>query len=187
MKTKILKTKGYWTLVVQDEQINAKYHAHNDKPIVLASMTEFVESGCWAVKNYRLRKNLVPSQYLEESVQQMLPKNKEEKEKIYSLLHTYYNTENKQTGIIYWPLFDLYDFQGDNPEHRDKKGKEQNVVARFSFNGARQRLKEQKEFWENFEKNDLTLEEIRLTNSHRQLNNAEIWEILNYKTKKLKP
>jgi hypothetical protein len=174
MKTKILKQHGWWKLVVQDEAINQKYKCTNDKPIVLGVITNFGESGCWAAQDYRMKKNLLPSPYLDDSLQEFMPKNEFEKE---TILKAVKSPTIEDNGVISWHKFDTYLFDGDNPSHTSSFGVEFSILARFTFKTALKRLQEQKTFWDQFDKEDLTLEEIRLPNPHRQLGDSDFFNI----------
>lgn len=166
MKVKIKRLEGYYTLVVADQAINEKYEASNERPIVLGKMENFFSSGCWSLSDYRLGKYLHPSPYFEEGIEIMEYSSEKEKNDIISQLHTYKINEEK--NLISWSKFDGYVFDGDNPSCQDKYGNSYSSVARFTYKEAYKRLKEQKEFWEKYQGDDLTLEELKLPNPHRQ-------------------
>lgn len=172
MKTKILKSHGYYKLVVDDTSINSKYKCE-DSPIVLGCITEFADASQWRVEDYRLRKNLLPSPYIEDGVQQYLPKNEEEKAFLLENLHTF--KVDKKDGSFYWPKFDstLYE-GGDLPCLTDKALTQYNSVARFTFDTAFKLLQEQKAFWTNFDKDDLKLDEVRIDNPYRQIGESDV-------------
>lgn len=184
MKTKIIKSKGYWRLVVQDEEVNQQYDCTNKNPVVLGVLTEFFDSGCWALSDYRLSKHRFPSPYLEEAVQIYHYENEKEKNKVIEYLHTYEISEKEK--CIIWSKFDSYAFDGDNPSHTDKYGEVYSTVARFSFKEGLNRLKQQKEFWENYDKKDLKSDEIRIENIHRQPGETEIYFKIELSTPKKK-
>ena len=97
MKTKIIKKSGYYKLIIDDKEINKKY-GYEDNPIVLGTISEFADAGQWSVEDYRLRKNSIPSPYLEDGVQEYKPKNQDEINYLEKNLHTF-KIDNK-TGIL---------------------------------------------------------------------------------------
>ncbi len=173
MKTKIIKKSGYYKLIIDDKEINKKY-GYEDNPIVLGTISEFADAGQWRVEDYRLRKNSLPSPYLEDGVQEYKPKNKDEINYLEKNLHTF--KVDNQTGIYYWPRFDstLYE-GGDHPCLTDPKIKQYNSVARFTFQKAYELLKEQKSFWKTCDENDLTSSRVKINNPMRQLSDSEIF------------
>lgn len=176
MKTKIVKSEGYYKLVVADEEINKKYDCTNENPIVLGNMINHFNSGCWTVCDYRLTKTRIPSEYLEEGFQDFGYETEAEKELVLSKIHSYYiDEENKN---ISWHRFDSTAYDGDNPSHIDSTGRTQSFTARFTYKGAYQRLREQKEFWEKFEGDDLKNEVTRIPNSHRQMHHSEFYKLI---------
>lgn len=173
MKTKIVKDKGYYKLIIDDEKINQQYDCSNKDPIVLGHIINFFDSGCWSVCDYRLTKHRSPSPYLEEGVEQYWYTTEEEKLFVLSNLNTY--RINQDTKLITWHRFDIYAFDGDNLNHTDSRGKIQNEVARFTFKGALQRLKEQKEFWSHFDGDDLSNDKTSINNPARQINSTALY------------
>lgn len=171
MKTKIIKSKGYYKLVVDDPEVNAKYNCEKN-PILLGCITEFWDASQWRVEDYRLKQNLLPSPYLEDGVQVYTPKNQEEKDFLIKSLHTY--NENEK-GEFVWDRFNSTRFEGgDLPCLTDKSLTQYSTVARFTFKKAFKLLQEQKEFWENFDKKDLKIDEVRIENPYRQISESEI-------------
>lgn len=170
MKTKIKKSKGYYRLVVDDEEINKKYGFKES--IVLGCITEFWDAKQWRVEDYRLKEHLMPSPYLEDGVQVFKPRNEKEKQLLMDSLHTYKISED---GTFSWDRFNATRFEGgDLPCLTDKTLKQYSPVARFTFKKAYQLLLEQKEFWDNYDKKDLCFDEIRIENPHRQISESEI-------------
>lgn len=176
MKTKIIKSEGYYKLVVADEKINEKYDCTNENPIVLGNMINYFNTGCWTVCDYRLTKTRIPSEYVEEGFQHYSYETQEEKNLVISKIHSYYiDEDNKQ---ISWHRFDSTAYDGDNPSHTDKTGAKQTFTARFTFKGAFARLKEQKQFWDNFVGDDLKSDETRIANPHRQMSHSEFYNLV---------
>ena len=168
VKTKIKKYKGYYCLVVDDPMINKKYECSQDDPILLATMTNFFDSGCWSVEDFRLSQYKTPSPYLEGIDQCVYEiKTEEEKENLIKRLHTYREIEDKNRKVITWNTFDKALWDGDNPYCIDKFGYVQNIIARFSYAKALEKLNEIKEFWNNFD--DTNLMNGKITNPYRQI------------------
>lgn len=170
MKTKIIKHHGWWRLVVADKAINEKYEQTQEHPIVLASITNFFESGCWSFQNWRLCKHRKPSHYLEESSEDFVYENEDEKNRVLASLHSY--SLDEETKVISWPKFDSIDYNGDNPSCLASDGSFVHITARFTFKGALKKLKEQKFFWDSFEGDDLTIASLKLENSYRQTHSS---------------
>lgn len=166
IKVKIHKGQGCREIVVNDPKINAKYDATNSKPVVLASMVEFFNSGCWGVLDLRISKHKVPSPYLEAGSCFYKPSDEADKEKITSELHTYRLEKSKDGEYVTWNTWDVNCWDGDNPSCQSKTGYLYNQVARFTYKGALQRLAEIREFWEKFEGDNI--ESVRLENPYRQ-------------------
>lgn len=170
MKTKIIKSKGYYRLVVDDKAINAKYNCKRE-PIVLGIISEINDSGQWCVYDYRLKQNLLPSSHLVDIIQSYKPENDEEKAFLSENLHTFDISE--KSGAFSWSKFDCTLYEGgDHPWLTDKTIKNiANTVstARFTFKKAFKLLQEQKEFWEKFDKDNLQLDEVRISNPYRQI------------------
>ena len=172
MKTKIIKKIGYYKLVIDDKEINKKYN-YEDSQIVLGTISEFADVGQWRVEDYRLKKNSIPSPYLEDGVQAYMPKNQDEVNYLEKNLHTFKIDE--KTGTYYWPKFDstLYE-GGDHPCLTDPKIKQYNSVARFTFQKAYELLKEQKSFWETCDENDLTSSRVKINNPMCQMSDSDV-------------
>ena len=173
MKTKIVKTRGYYSLIVDDDEINKKYKCES-KPIVLGSITEFADAGQWRVEDYRLRKHLLPSAYLEEGVQQYQPVNDEQKAFLETNLYSF--EIDKNDGNYSWCQFDstLYE-GGDLPCLTDKNLTQYSPVARFTFKKAYKLLREQQSFWNSYDSGDLKYDNIRMDNPHRQMGESEVY------------
>lgn len=68
--------------------INKKYECSQKSPILLATMTNFFDSGCWSVEDFRLSQYKTPSPYLEGMDQCVYEiKTEEEKESLIKRLH----------------------------------------------------------------------------------------------------
>lgn len=163
MDVKIKRQGDSKILVVTDDKINAKNQfASKERPIVLGTLIHFFNSGEYGLSDFRRKEHLLASPYLEEGSEQFTPKNKEEKDFILSRLHTYkiYTENDKET--ILWPRFDSSCFDGDikNPKY--------SYYACFSYQEAYKRLCEQRDFWLNYESDDLTSDLIRVPNTERQ-------------------
>lgn len=123
VKTKIKKYKGYCCLVVDDPMINKKYECSQKAPILLATMTNFFDSGCWSVEDFRLSQYKKPSPYLEGMDQCVYEiKTEAEKESLIKRLHTYREVEDKNRKVIIWNTFAKALWDGDNPSCIDKFG-----------------------------------------------------------------
>ncbi len=59
MKTKIIKSKGYYKLIVNDEQVNS-YHKSSE-PILLGCLSNYADSKNWTLSDFRLSEHLLPS------------------------------------------------------------------------------------------------------------------------------
>jgi len=168
MKTKIKKTKGWYRLMVDDAAINKAYECSQKDPIVLATIGNFFDSGCWDVTDFRITKYTEPNPYFEGSdLCSKYYKTQEEKDNITSRLHTYREKEEKGKKYIQWNTFDKALWDGDNPSCKDKSGTEYNVTARFTYKKALEKLSEIKQFWDNFEGTDLM--SAKIENPHRQI------------------
>jgi hypothetical protein len=184
MKTKIVKTSGYYKLVVADSLINQQYGCTDQRPIVLASMINFFESGCWSLEDYRLSKHYKPSECLEEGLQQYCFKTEKEKDFIISQIHSY--TIDEENSVITWPQFDSYAFDGDNLNQKDSLGKSYPAVARFTFQTAYATLREAKSFFAHFDGDDLITNAVKLDNIHRQKRSGEFYlELQQFKKPKM--
>lgn len=169
MDVKIKRFKGTWTLVVADKQINELYRGTKERPVQLASIINYFDSGVYSVSDWRLTEHRRPSPYLEGSTQSFYtPENEEEAEYLRSVLHTYEETEE---GFS-WDSFDAHYFQGDNMESKDKYGSTYTDIARFSYKVAYAKLQEIKTFWEGWSDPDLNT--ARINNPHRQLSESRI-------------
>lgn len=67
VKTKIKRSKGSYRLVVDDKVINKEYECSQKEPVVLAVISNFFDSGCWSVEDFRLTRHRIPSPYFEAS------------------------------------------------------------------------------------------------------------------------
>ena len=168
VKTKIKKYKGWIRLVVDDLAINKLYECSQKEPVVLATMSNFFDSGCWSVEDFRISQYRTPSQYFEGSDACMYEvKSEEAKAKLVARLHTYREVESHGKKYITWNTFDKALLDGDNPSCKDKYGYEQNIIASFSYKAAVEKFNEIKEYWNNFEGTDLM--QSKLPNPNRQI------------------
>lgn len=173
VNTKIKKSKGWYRLVVDDSKINKAYDCSQKEPIVLATISNFFDSGCWSVEDFRLTQHKTPSNYLEGSYQNKKEfKNEQEKNKITSRLHTYIEEHINDKNYIIWDSFELAAFDGDNPSCKDKRGYQCNVIARFSYKMALAELIKIQSYWNNF--NGVNLEEGRIENKYRQISKTAL-------------
>lgn len=172
MKTKIVNLKNVYKLVVDDELTNQVFKCSSERPILLGVITEFYDSDCWSVQDYRLKKNLMPSEYLLDGTEEMKPEDEAQKEKILSKLHTY---KISKEGIIYWSTFDSVCFDGDNLGMKDSLGNSYPDIARFTFKEAYKRLEEQQRFWDNVDKKEITSDSVRIENPHRQASQTDMF------------
>lgn len=178
MKVKTVKRKGVYELVVADEAINKKYKCSNEKPIVLGKIINHFESGYWSIQDSRLMKEFSPSSHLAYTLEEYQYKNEEEKKEITKQLHTYSFREDENK--IVWPQFDSHAGDGDH------FSKNKTSVARFSYQEAKKRLKEQKEFWKNFEGDNLNAEEVKIENTIRQPSSFDFYRMFENKQSKPK-
>lgn len=187
VKTKIKKYKGWIRLVVDDITINKQYECSQKEPIVLAIMTNFFDSGCWGVEDFRISQYKIPDPYLEGSDACTYEiKSEEARAKLISRLHTYREKESQGKKYIVWNTFDKALLDGDNPFCKDKYGYEQNIIARFSYKAALEKFNEIKSYWNNFEGADLI--EGKIPNPNRQISEMTIFaEELAQKEKTIKP
>ena len=156
IKTKIKKHKGWHRLVVDDAAINKQYECSQKEPIILAIMTNFFDSGCWSVEDFRLSEYRTPDPYFEGSDACSYEiKSEEAKAKLIARIHTYREVQNKEKQYIVWNTFDKALLDGDNPSCKDKYGHEQNIIARFSHKAALEKFNEIKEYWNNFDGTNL--------------------------------
>lgn len=186
MKTKISIREGVQYLEVADKEINDK--SQYGSPIVLAVITHFFNSGCWSFEDYRLKSHLIPSKYLNDSNEQIYNFNEyseEDKKVVLSKLHDYSLSEKE--GLFYW-RYETVDLNGDIPPDDKRKidsiGNKYPHVACFTFKAAQKKLREAKEFWDNYE-GSLTNEEIKISNPHRQPHQAEYYNELSFNKERL--
>ncbi len=168
VKLKNMTGGGYKQLVVDDAAINAKYGATQADPLVLASMQEFFNTGCWAVLDWRLSQHRrEPSKYLESGPCVYEVKHPEEKDMITSELHTYELDSEGGGQQICWYTWDVNCWDGDNPSCKSTTGETMAQVARFTYKGAKERINEIRAFWEKFEGAELDVG-TKIENPYRQ-------------------
>lgn len=183
MKTKIIKSEGYYKLIVDDPVINAT--SRFGGPIVLACITEFFHMKCWSFDDYRLKEHLIPSPYLNDSNDRIsnftqLPQ--EDKDLILSKVKTY--TIDDDGHLFYW-RFVTTDLDGDIPS-KDKRrqltdGSFLTEAACFTFKGAQAKLKEAKVFWDSYE-GELTDPIVKRENKYIQPNSSSFtFEMTSFK------
>lgn len=172
MKVKVIKRQGAQYLVVDDSDINDKHQfCSKNNPILLASIVHYFDSGCWAFKNYRLKENLTPSPYLSDNLEQIYNFSTftdEKKEFILSKINHY---KINDEGLHYM-TYDCFDLNGDLDDKKrefivDGKVNYYPLEACFSYNTARKKLQQEKEFWSNYNGN-LKDDSIKLENNYRQ-------------------
>lgn len=152
MKTKILKSEGYYKLVVDDKDINDK--SQYGSPIMLACITHFFNSGCWSFDDYRLSDNFIVSRYLNDSddtIYDFVNLPQEDKDLILSKIHTY---DMQNNHLHYW-RFNTTDLDGDIPQDDKRRqfttGDFLTKGACFTFKHAYEKLREAKKFWDNYD------------------------------------
>lgn len=142
MKCKVTREPGYWRL----------YGVVDDYEILLASMTNFFETGNWILKDVRYREMIwIPSSHIAEQSDTYKYKTEEERDFICEQLHTYHDDTDKQ--ILHWLLYEFYRLDGDLS--LDQRYYKNNITACWSFKKAREELYKAKKFWENYTE-DLT-------------------------------
>lgn len=163
MDVKIKRVGDSKILVVNDTKINEKGRfSSKEKPIVLGSIIHFFSSGEYSLSDYRLTDHLIASPYLEEGPELYFPKSQEEKDFVISRLHTYQIRQQDDKEYIVWHRFNSTCFDGDitNPQY--------SVCARFSYKEAYKRLCEQRDFWLNYQGEDLSSDDVRVENKYLQ-------------------
>ena len=160
MKVKIKKFNGTTKLVVADSAINQKYGASVQKPIVLAVITNFFNSNCYSLQDYRNTQHRKPSPYLEEGPCILKIVSQEQKDFYLAHLHTYRIQTEEHREYICWQEWDTYCWDGDNPQCIDKFGSQYSQVARWSYGEAKKRLNEITQFWSEYEGEDLQSQKI---------------------------
>jgi hypothetical protein len=162
MKVKLAKRKGYYRLVVDDKDINAKYNCTQKDPIVLATLSSWEGTECWDLRDLRLCNVIYPSPYLSNSnLQTFLPKNDEEESWITSALKQYEKREDKYA----WSTFDGVVAFGDKtfdpnlPTYVSRT-----MEGCWSFSEGMKQFNNIREFWEKFEGNKLESSKIHNPN-----------------------
>jgi hypothetical protein len=166
MKVKVLRDPGYFRLVCDDEAINKKYDCSQEQPICLARLSTWEGSKCWQLRDMRLEDVCYPFYHLEGSnLQTYMPVDEEDAKNLKSQLRYY---KESPEGEIRWGTFVGIVGMGDRTDHPDNPSWiAQSVEGCWSFNAAREKLKEIKEFWEKFEGDDLKL--AMMENPYRQM------------------
>lgn len=165
MKVKLLKDKGYFRLVCDEQEINEKYSCAND-PICLANLSTWEGSKCWKIRDMRLEDVFLPSPHLEgNNRQEYLPVDQADAASLKSKLHYY---KESPDGLIKWGTFVGVVGMGDRTDHPDNPAWiAQSVEGCWSYPAARAKFKEIRDFWENFEGDDLKL--AMQPNPHKQI------------------
>ena len=173
LKTKLSKEKGWYRLMVDDAAVNKAYQCKPEKPIVLAVMSNFFDSGCWSVEDFRIAEHNLPNYYFFSSqLSTRVINSEEERQKLISRLHTYREEEKDGIKSIVWDSFDKALFIGDNPSCKDKHGYEYNMIARFTDKAALEEMAIIKEYWNNFEGTDLS--QGKIENPYRQISDDKL-------------
>lgn len=162
MKTKIVKSKGVYQLIIDDKKINEAYSFSD--PILLACLSNYADSQNWTLSDVRLSENLNLSPYLFNSVEEYNAHNEEEFHSIISQLRTY-KTSDKPLHL-YWNTYNTLVLD-DADNQPSLKGLNFPDFACFSFQHGYQKLREMKEFWENIQEPYPTSEHL-IENKHRQ-------------------
>lgn len=164
MKVKLKKSKNYYQLVVDDTQINKKYDCTQSEPVVLAVLESWEGTQCWSLRDLRLEEHIFPSQYLEgSSIETFIYKNEEEAKLAMAVLNHYEKREDR----IVWNSFNGIVGGGDktndpnNPSYVAKS-----MQSIWSFDKGLKKFNEIREFWENFEGDDI--ESTKQPNPFRQ-------------------
>lgn len=154
MKIKVIKYPGYYKLVCNEQSINEKHNCSQEDPITLATMSTWEMSKCWKLRDMRLEDVFHPSPYLEGSnLQKYMPVDEDDAQNLKSQLRYYKETPE---GEIKWGTFVGIVGMGDKTDHPDNLSWiAQSIEGCWSFNAAREKFKEIKEFWKSFEGNDL--------------------------------
>lgn len=186
MKTKILKLEGYYKLVVDDKTINDK--SQYGSPIVLACITHFFNSGCWSFDDYRLKDHLIPSAYLDDSndtVIDFINYPKQDQDLILSKLHTF---SMDGDHLFYW-RFTTTDLEGDIPQNDKRRqlttGDFLTPAACFTFKHAYEKLRDAKQFWDNYE-GTLVDPKLKRENKFMQPHSSSFYFDLSFNQEKLK-
>lgn len=164
MKVKLAKRKGYYRLVVDDKEINAKYNCTQKEPIVLAILSGWEGTECWSLQDLRLCHVIYPSQYLSSSnVQSFTPKNEEENSWVTSSLKQY----EKRGDEYAWSTFNGIVAFGDKTFDPDVPSYvSRSLQGCWSFAEGMKKFNEIREFWEAFDGNDL--ESTKMVNPNFQ-------------------
>lgn len=170
MKVKIIKLKTYFSLVCDDEQINEKYGCSQEKPITLATLTTWENTGCWKIRDLRLEQVFYPTQSLEgNNLQKYTPVDETDRANLISQLNYYKETPE---GEIRWGTFHGVVGMGDRTDHPDNPTWiAQSVEGCWSYNGARSKFKEICDFWRKFEGDDL--KSAMMVNPHKQITETD--------------
>ena len=169
MKTKIVKSKGLYNLIIDDPKINGAF-SFND-PILLACLSNFADSKNWTLSDVRLSEHLNLSPYLFNSVEEYKAHNEEEFQSIISKLKTY-RISDTPLHII-WNTYNTIVLD-DADNHPSLHGLDFPNFACFSFKHGYKKLCAMKDFWENIQEPYPTPAHL-IENKHRQPNSLSFF------------
>ena len=162
MKTKIIKSKGYYKLIVNDEQVNS-YHKSSE-PILLGCLSNYANSKNWTLSDFRLSEHLLPSPYLSNSLEEYIANDEEEYLSILSQLRNY-RTSDRPLHLL-WNTYNTIVLD-DADNQPSLSGLNFPEWAFFTYKKGFEKLIEMKNYWENVNEKFISAEHL-IENKHRQ-------------------